>query len=230
MLGYFCFSLSVALNSDATLSASTGRGDHLCVSLITNVRFHLAGPRSLIQNEFQQIYSLWNCDQHMYSQSIIFLFVLNGCFDTDTNWWDSLEKHVFLNILLLLLSYIAAIDILCQVMTYIHPKFQWQSSSFIFTSVLILKYLNFYNIQNGLGWTQIPSQSWADQLTCSKELLFVIRLNSGLDVVTEVGCSYEMLFISLQLKLGQKQCSHSLTAVLQVCFIIIWELNVDDFE
>lgn len=60
MLGYFCFSGSVALNSDATLSASAGRGDHLCVSLITNMLFHLGGPgpRSLIQNEFQQIYSL----------------------------------------------------------------------------------------------------------------------------------------------------------------------------
>lgn len=60
MLGYFCFSVSVALNSDVSLSASTGRGDQLCVTLITNMLFHLGGPgpRSLIQNEFQQIYSV----------------------------------------------------------------------------------------------------------------------------------------------------------------------------
>lgn len=96
--------------------------------------------------------------------------------------------------------------------------------------------LHYYNIQNGLEgsrWTQIHSQSWADQLTCNKELLFVIRLNSGLDVVTEVSCSYEMLFISLlfiSLKLLAVQSLFNWSAVWQVCFIIIWQLNVDYFE
>lgn len=67
--------------------------------------------------------------------------------------------HVFLNILLLLLSYIAGFDILCQVMTYIQSKFQWQSSSFIFTSVFILKHFTLLQYPKWVRGKQMNTDS-----------------------------------------------------------------------
>lgn len=113
--------------------------------------------------KFKHIYfsmKLW--PTHLFPKYLL-LFVLNWCFDTV--WWHSLKKHVFWMSFFCYCPMLLVLHILCQIMTCIHTKFQWQCSSF--TYVFTLTYI-FTILKLGNRQTQIDSQSWAAQLTSSR--------------------------------------------------------------